>query len=602
MRDRTPAHVPDFALAHTVLSERSAEPDVLETVHVVRDACVACGLLENDAQPDAVIVTALNLLRGESPMEPTRQRVRTIVERLLLPLADSPPPSCTNEREQETSDRRKRPLRSTAARTQRRRPGSIAVRSPLETYLRNCNELPLLRSEEERAWSRMLQESHGAVRDVADAIRTHLPALLPESQGLRDVHARLKRTLLSRAEELERGGSALEYGESTDAVLRTMAAIVSAKWKATTRKKMLTIALDEGSDDSALLRNFLRLCHYEMELGNKVVTGEAREAGALLALARESRTVLRAWVMENLPPDHPCRAAIDSADCSLQNAFVREPACREYLAFCASESHALPRGVRRVCANSPNGATCLYRIDETTAMDVLIRANLRLVVKIARSRNGLGFSLQDLIEDGNLGLTRAAEGFDSTMGMKFSTYASFWIKQGIRQAISSRSHTIRIPAYLQNLARKFKKEEAAFREQYQREPTPAEICSALGISQRKYKTLFAYLYHGIVQSKYDPCSIEEHIEDRRISAPDDANVRAEFVEKFFEKFRRLDQREQEILQRRYPEIAAMAYPFESAQCETLKTIGRRLGLTRERVRQIERDALLKLREMLQNYT
>ncbi|MBC7854112.1 MAG: sigma-70 family RNA polymerase sigma factor, partial [Pirellulaceae bacterium] len=121
---------------------------------------------------------------------------------------------------------------------------------------------------------------------------------------------------------------------------------------------------------------------------------------------------------------------------------------------------------------------------DVRARDRMVRANLRLVVNIARGYTGKGLGLQDLIEEGNLGLLRAVEGFDPTMGTRFSTYASYWIKQSIKRALVNTAKTIRIPAYLVELLSKWRRATARLTEELGRTPTPEEIARVLGLQKK----------------------------------------------------------------------------------------------------------------------
>ena len=122
---------------------------------------------------------------------------------------------------------------------------------------------------------------------------------------------------------------------------------------------------------------------------------------------------------------------------------------------------------------------------DTAARDRMVRANLRLVVNIARGYTGKGLGLQDLIEEGNLGLLRAVEGFDPAMGTRFSTYASYWIKQSIKRALINTAKTIRIPAYMVELLSKWRRASARLTEELGRTPTPEEIARVLGLPQEE---------------------------------------------------------------------------------------------------------------------
>src|SRR6266581_6446653 len=128
-----------------------------------------------------------------------------------------------------------------------------------------------------------------------------------------------------------------------------------------------------------------------------------------------------------------------------------------------------------------------YRIEvgDSEARDQMVRANLRLVVKIARGYTGKGLPLPDLIEEGNLGLLRAVEGFDPGMNTRFSTYASYWIKQSIKRALINTGKTIRIPAYMVELLAKWRRATADLQEELGRTPTPEEIARVLGLAKKK---------------------------------------------------------------------------------------------------------------------
>src|SRR5438552_17572652 len=127
----------------------------------------------------------------------------------------------------------------------------------------------------------------------------------------------------------------------------------------------------------------------------------------------------------------------------------------------------------------------LIALGDVRARDRMVRANLRLVVNIARGYTGKGLSLQDLIEEGNLGLLRAVEGFDPAVGTRFSTYASYWIKQSIKRALINTAKTIRIPAYMVELLSKWRRASARLAEELGRTPTPEEIARVLGLARKK---------------------------------------------------------------------------------------------------------------------
>src|SRR5438270_4617944 len=126
---------------------------------------------------------------------------------------------------------------------------------------------------------------------------------------------------------------------------------------------------------------------------------------------------------------------------------------------------------------------------DNEARDQMVRANLRLVVNIARGYTGKGLNLQDLIEEGNLGLLRAVEGFDPRMNTRFSTYASYWIKQSIKRALVNTAKTIRIPAYMVELLAKWRRASAQLQEELGRVPTQQEVAQVLGLSAKRLKII-----------------------------------------------------------------------------------------------------------------
>jgi RNA polymerase sigma factor (sigma-70 family) len=227
---------------------------------------------------------------------------------------------------------------------------------------------------------------------------------------------------------------------------------------------------------------------------------------------------------------------------------------------------------------------------DTQARDRMVRANLRLVVNIARGYTGKGLGLQDLIEEGNLGLLRAVEGFDPAMGTRFSTYASYWIKQAIRHALINTTSTIRLPAHMVGLLTKWRRAERVLCREAGRTPTVDEIASFLGLSEaqrvlvaRAQQARQLKLESGIAGDLH-PWSPEDSV-DRR-ETPDSLLEADDERDLLLRRLDRLDARERAIL--------ALRYGLEGELPLTLKEIGRRLGVTREWVRKIELRAIRKL--------
>jgi RNA polymerase primary sigma factor len=228
------------------------------------------------------------------------------------------------------------------------------------------------------------------------------------------------------------------------------------------------------------------------------------------------------------------------------------------------------------------------------ARDRMVRANLRLVVNIARGYTGKGLGLQDLIEEGNLGLLRAVEGFDPAIGTRFSTYASYWIKQSIKRALINCGKTIRIPAYMVELLSKWRRASTRLAEELGRTPTPEEIARILGLPRKKLpiikKAIKIYNLTPQTDQAEAGWSLGEMVMDENARTPEDELVEHDNLTHVLQQLQTMDPREATVLK--------MRFGLDEHEPCTLKEIGESLGLTRERVRQIETEALGKLAESL----
>ncbi|PYO05539.1 MAG: RNA polymerase sigma factor RpoD [Candidatus Rokuibacteriota bacterium] len=290
---------------------------------------------------------------------------------------------------------------------------------------------------------------------------------------------------------------------------------------------------------------------------------------------------------EETVPDEPLDTLVDAEDRDVREE--TRATSRENLRVYLKEIMTIPLLTREQEGELARRA----RAGDEAAKARLTEANLRLVVQIARRYLNRGLPLPDLIEEGNIGLLRAVEKFDAERGTRFSTYATWWIRQAIVRALANQARTIRLPVHIELLLGRYKREQQRLTQELERPPTMEELATALGTTVDQVEEL--------EEIRLQPVSLETPIGEGqgRVSdliADPSADPRDALVSLFRERtdlvsvLDDLAANERTVLRRRFG--------LEGDPPEKLEAIGQRLGLTRERIRQVEAAGLRKLRALL----
>jgi RNA polymerase sigma factor (sigma-70 family) len=236
------------------------------------------------------------------------------------------------------------------------------------------------------------------------------------------------------------------------------------------------------------------------------------------------------------------------------------------------------------------------REGDNKARSKLIESNLRLVIKIAKKYQGQGLELVDLIEEGNIGLIKAVDKFEPDINCRFSTYATWWIKQAVERAIINQTRVIRLPVHISDDIKKIYRESFEFYQTYKREPTVEELSERLEMSvdyvQKLLNNTKKIASMDSPLNEEEDFSLNDTLEDGRIIPPENLLESIDIADKVKKMVSLLDEKERKII--------TMRYGLDGGVPQTLEVIGKVFNVTRERIRQIEMKALSKLKKLIED--
>lgn len=454
------------------------------------------------------------------------------------------------------------------------------VDDPVRLYLKEMGSVPLLTREQEVEIAKRIEQGRRKVLEAIVACPVAIKEIVCLGERLRSGKASL-REVLGEVEEVEEG-----EGPQVRRFLE-----LTSKLDDLERRRQ---ALPEGPDRQRLEEEMLGVLE-EMQLNSRQVERIVRKVKAFLQRVERAEEEIRSCeqragmsareirrrlgeVRRVQPEGKGAYEELEELDRVIRSAKRR---IRRTEAECGLRAGELRELVRRIEEGEA---------ETKKAKDELTRANLRLVVSLAKKYTNRGLSFLDLIQEGNIGLIKAVEKFEYKRGYKFSTYATWWIRQAITRAIADQARIIRIPVHMIETLNKLIRTSRQLVQELGREPTPEEIAEHMGLPLEKVQKIFRVAKEPI--SLETPVGEEDShlgdfIEDKQYPSPFEAVVEQNLADQTWKVLSTLTEREEKVLRMRFGIGERADY--------TLEEVGRDFDVTRERIRQIEVKALRKLR-------